>query len=129
MALKIISGAWISANDENREIRNSKRDQTFQEAGIKPASSMRDVHIPAQSRRSRTEALFSDAAGSRIKDDNLSKVVGQMQAALMGTGLSAPQIMPMLEQKSLGIVAYSPELLRLFFETDVLTSLEESISD
>lgn len=129
MALKIISGTWISANDENREIRNSKRDEMFQEAGIKPAASMREIHVPAQSRLSRTEALFPDAAGSRIKDDNLSKIVGHMQAALMRTGLSAPQIMPTVEQKSLGIVAYSPELLRLFFETDLLTSLEQSISD
>ena len=58
MALKITSGAWIAANRENREIRNSKRQQTFDEAGVQPAPSMRDIHVPAKVRLERTVALF-----------------------------------------------------------------------
>lgn len=129
MAIKIISGAWIAANHENRKQRNTKRQQTFDEAGIKPAPSMRDVHVPAQSRLPQTLALFPDAAGSRVKDDNLAAIAGRMKAEIEASGFAAPSVMPPVEQQSLGVVAYSVELLQLYFDTDQVTSLEWSIGD
>jgi hypothetical protein len=129
MALKITSGAWIAANRENREQRNSKRQQTFDEAGVKPASSLREVHVPAKARLGRTVALFPDAAGSRIKDDNLAAITERMNAAISAIGLSAPPVMRDVERQTLGILGYSPEVLKAFFDADHDTSLERSMSD
>ncbi|MCR4266323.1 hypothetical protein [Nitratireductor sp. ZSWI3] len=129
MALKIISGAWISANRENLAQRNAKRRNLFDAAGVKPASSMRDIYVSGQSRLEKTMALFADAAGSRIEDPNLAAVMAIMVAELGISGLAAPAVMPLIERQSLGVIGLSPEVLQAFFNTDHLTSLERSITD
>jgi hypothetical protein len=129
MALKITSGAWIAANRENRSQRNAKRQQLFDEAGIQPALSMRDVHVPAKARLEKTMALFADAAGSRIKDVNLASAADLMKAAIHTIGLSAPPVMRDVERQTLGILGFSPEVLKAFFEADHDTSLERSMAD
>jgi hypothetical protein len=129
MALKMTSGPWIAANRENRVQRNAKRQQTFDEAGVKPAPSLRETHVPSKARLEQTLALFPDAAGSRIVDENLEKITARMNAAIGALGLSAPSVMRDTEFQTLGILGFSPEVMKAFFEADHDTSLELSMSD
>jgi hypothetical protein len=90
---------------------------------------MRQVHVNAKARLNGTMALFPDAAGSRINDDNLAHVTELMKMAIHSVGLSAPSIMRGVERQTLGILGFSPEVLKAFFESDHDTSLERSMVD
>ena len=126
MTLKMTSGPWIAANRENRAQRNAKRQQMFEEAGVTPAPSMREIHVPGKARLERTMALFGDAGGSRIKDENLAAIAARMKAMIDETGLSTPAVMRDIERQTLGILGFSPEVLKAFFDADHDTSLEVS---
>ena len=49
-----------------------------------------------------------------------------MRLAIDSVGLSAPPVMRGIERQTLGILGYSPEVLKAFFEADHDTSLELS---
>lgn len=129
MALKITSGQWISAGRENRNQRNTKREQFFREAGVTPASSLRDIHVSGATRLSKVIALFGHASGDRIDDPNLKAIAGLMAAEIGQLGLSAPSVTPLQELKSLGVIGFSPDVLKAFFSADHITTLEWSTSD
>lgn len=128
MALKITSGEWIAAQVENREQRNAKRSETFAATSLKPAASMRDVHVPPPVRVTRVEALFDPAAGNRIGDEGLKEASALAASALAQVGLGRVSA-DLLEHQTWGILALSPEVLKAFFLSDHDTPLERSMFD
>lgn len=130
MALKIISGAWLAANDENRQQRDSKRKEFFAQSGIVPAKRMRDVFVPGEVRLERTLGLFEAATAGRVGgDQQLAAIVDQMKNEIGLIGLAASNIMPSVEQQAIGMLGYSPEAFKNFFDVDLETSLGRAFMD
>lgn len=124
MALKMTSGAWFAANDENRQQRDSKRKEFFEQSGTVPAKSMRDVFVPGSVRLARALALFETATALRIGgDEQLAAIVEQMKNEIGLVGLAASTIMPSVERQAIGMLGASPEAFNHFFDVDLETSL------
>ncbi len=127
MALKIIGDAWISANDENRGQRDAMRKQFFAQAGVTPASSLREVFIPGHVRLQHTLALFEDASAERIDGtESLEAVIAQMKLEIASLGLAAPDVMQMAQLQSSGLLGLSPEAFKAFFDVDLETTFGRS---
>lgn len=130
MALKIISGAWFAANDENRQQRDSKRKEFFEQSGIVPAKRMRDVFVPGSVRLERTLGLFEAATAERVGgDQQLAAIVDQMKSEIGFIGLAASNIMPEVERQAIGMLGYSPEAFKKFFNVDLETALGHAFKD
>lgn len=127
MALKMTGGAWIAANDENRGQRDHLRKAFFSEAGLKPVSSLREVSLPGHVRLERTLALFEEASAKRINSaDSLEPVISQMKAEIASLGLAAPEVMQGLQSQPLGLLGFSPETFKTFFDVDLETTFARS---
>lgn len=127
MALKITSGGWTSASDENRAQRDGLRHTFFAEAGIKPAKSLREVNIGPEARTAHTLALVAAAATNRIGDANLDHIATVAQAALIAAGLGVPSLSRPSEGSSFGIAALTPVVLQRFFKTDHHSAFDRSL--
>ncbi len=127
MALKITAGEWIAANDENREQRDTKRKEFFEQSGIMPAERIRDVFVPGTARLSRTLPLFEAASANRVGGNEvLSATVQQMMTEIMILGLAVPDVMPAVEHKAIGMLGLSPEAFKNFFNLDLETTFAKS---
>ena len=127
MALKITSGGWLSASDENRAQRDALRQAFFAQAGIAPARSLRDVNIGPERRTGQAMALVASAATNRIGDANLDAITAITQAEMLATGLGMHPLVRRPESSSLGIVALAPEVLQRFFVTDHHSAFDRSL--
>lgn len=127
MALKITSGGWTSASDENREQRDALRQAFFAEAGITPAKSLRAVNISPEVRTAQALALVAAATTNRIGDANLDQITSVAQAALIAAGLGVPSSSQAPESSSLGVMALAPEVLQRFFKTDHRSAFDRSL--
>ena len=127
MAVKITSGEWIGAAGQNRRQRDELRSAFFARAGIQPAPTLRDVHVPAMDRPKEIEKLLDAASGDRIGDAELVAITRRMWEALRAHGLNA--VNDGAEHRSWGIIALSPEVLKAFFLADHDTILERSMMD
>lgn len=127
MALKITSGGWTSASDENRAQRDALRQAFFAEAGIAPVKSLREVNIGPEARTTQALALVAAAENNRIGDANLDHIATIAQASLLAAGLGIPSLLRSSESSSLGIVALAPEVLQRFFKTDHRSAFDRSL--
>lgn len=127
MALKVTSGAWQAASEENKEQRNTLREQFFSQAGIKPAKSMREVHFPLASRLNKLAPQLDITKNNRLSDDGLKECAELAEAMITLSGLGIPSLTPRPESQTLGLLALSPEVLKRFFITDQETAFERSL--
>lgn len=127
MALKITSGGWLSASDENRAQRDALRQAFFAQAGVAPAKSLREVNIGQAERASNVLPLGVTPNANRIGDANLDHISAVAQAALIAAGLGVPSLPQRPETSSLGIVALAPEVLQRFFVTDHHSAFDRSL--
>lgn len=127
MGLKITSGVWSSASEENREQRNAARETFFRESGVQVASSLRDVYMSPAVRITRVMELMTKSIAPRIEDTDLPVIAVLAQAALAETGLAVPSMPTHFDSRPLGVSALAPEVLNSFFETDAATALERSL--
>ena len=127
MGIKLTSGAWMSANNENVEQRNTARDAFFDRVGVRRASSIRQVYIAPAARVPRALALLEQAASPRMEGDGLGEIAQQSALVLAGLGLGVPVVGQAYESRPLSISALSPEVLTAFFDVDFLATLEKSL--
>jgi hypothetical protein len=127
MALKVTSGAWVTAAKENQQQRDSHREEFFAQAGIKPAASLREVYLPLARRLALLQTQIGEAKADRIGDPTMVEAAGLAEQALLAVGLGTPSLPTAAELQPQGILALSPEVLKRFFLTDQETALERSL--
>ena len=127
MALKVTSQAWSIAGEENRAQRDTARTAFFAQAGVKPAKSMRHIFSKPEARAKQFKKAMEAAQENRVGEKSLDDITLAASAALDLTGLGVPSLSGLVHTRPLGILALSPEVLKVFFSSEHDTSLELSI--
>lgn len=127
MALKVTSQAWVIAGEENRAQRNTARAAFFAQAGVKPAKSMRHIFSKPDARAAQFKKAMQAAQKNKVGEKSLDDITLVANAALTLAGLGIPSLSGLIHSQPLGILAVSPEVLKMFFATEHDTALELSI--
>ena len=127
MALKVTSGAWVSASQENKVQRDGARKAFFADAGVQPQRTLRDLHIPLASRLGKVHEQIGHVDSNRIGDAGLTECAELAKAMLALGGLGIASVPMGVEHRTFGLAGLSPEVLKRFFVTDQETSLEKSL--
>jgi hypothetical protein len=124
--MKLLTGEWFAAEQENKALRDAKRKEFWSEVGIKPAKNTSEIDIAPGARLGLLQSLVDKTLSGREGDENLKAVtklagVHAVQLAIGsfshgGTSL-APDMMRM-----------APRQLRKFLLTDEETAYEWSLS-
>ena len=127
MALKMTSGSWNSAADQNRSQRDSLRQEFFAQTGVQPANSLRQIFLSPAQRISRIVELSQHCASPRVDAPSLSQITNAAMQAMALSGLSVPSVPGFSETRPLARSAVAPEVLRSFFLDQDETSLDQSL--
>lgn len=125
--MKVAKQEWLIAEQENKRIRDSLRQQFWTECGIKPARNTSEIDIPAAARVETFWAIFEKTQNGKEADAelrNITTLAGQQIAELLIGSFAngANSFAPDMDK-------IAPKILRAFFLGDSKTSYEWSAFD
>jgi hypothetical protein len=83
--IKLLSGEWVSAEAENKQLRDSKREEFWESLGVSRTRNLEEMDLPPMDRLANAQALLS-TAGSQTGNADILGVAGLASAALSAIG-------------------------------------------
>jgi hypothetical protein len=124
--MKLLTGEWFAAEQENKALRDAKRKEFWSDVGITPAKNTSEIDIAPGARLGLLQSLVEKTLNGKEGDEDLkavTKLAGAKAAQLAigsfshGGASMAPDMMKM-----------APRQLRKFLLTDEETAYEWSLS-
>ncbi|MUZ74916.1 hypothetical protein GOZ90_19695 [Agrobacterium vitis] len=119
--MKLMTDEWVSAEVENKHIRDAKREEFWESLGVNRARDLGAIDISPTDRLDNVQRLFSKA-GDKLNDVETSKIISLASLALKEIGPGTPAflgtIIP-LTMKDLTVFARSQ-----FFQTNVVPNYD-----
>ncbi|QND51887.1 hypothetical protein HB779_08205 [Phyllobacterium sp. 628] len=121
--MKLLTGEWQAAEQENKTLRDALRTQFWQECGIKPAKNTSDIDITPSSRSDLLQSLIQKTTSGKEDDVNLKDIT-----LLAGTQTANLAIGSFSHGANLAVdmMLLAPQSLRKYFITNEKTSYEWS---
>ena len=125
--MKLLTGEWMAAEQENKALRDRLRKQFWSEVGIQPAKNSSEIDLAPGSRLGLLQALVDQTLNGKEGDGNLKAVTALAGAAAAGLAIGSfshggPSMAP-------DMMKMSPKQLRKFLLTDEETAYEWANSE
>jgi hypothetical protein len=125
--MKLLTGEWFAAEQENKALRDAKRREFWSDAGIKPAKNTSEIDIAPGARLGLLQSLVDKTLGGKEGDENL-KVVTAL-AGVKAAGLAVGSFSHGGASMAPDMVKMAPKQLRKFLLTDEETAYEWANSE
>ncbi|WP_349963072.1 hypothetical protein [Rhizobium sp. ZPR3] len=79
--IKLLSDEWVSAEVENKQLRDSKREEFWESLGVSRTRDLSEIDVPPMERLATVQALLS-TAGDKIGDADIGAIASLASAAL-----------------------------------------------
>lgn len=124
--MKLLSGEWIAAENENKTIRDAARAQFWADVGVTPAKEAAEVSLAPAQRLGTIAGLVQTAVSGPEGDAELRRITAIAGGAVAQLGLggfahAATNLSP-------SIANMAPRALRSFFTGDERTAFELSLT-
>ena len=125
--MKLLTGEWFAAEQENKALRDAKRQEFWSDVGIRPAKNTSEIDIAPGERLGLLQSLVDRTLGGREGDENLKAVTklagaGGAQLAIGSFSHGGASFAP-------DMVKMAPKQLRKFLTTDEETAYEWANSE
>jgi hypothetical protein len=125
--MKLLTGEWFAAEQENKALRDAKRKQFWSEVGIKPAKNTSEIDIAPGARLGLMQSLVDKTLGGKEGDENLKAVT--KLAGVKAAGLAIGSFSHGGASMAPDMVQMAPKQLRKFLLTDEETAYEWANSE
>jgi hypothetical protein len=122
--MKLLTGEWFAAEQENKALRDAKRREFWSDAGIKPAKNTSEIDIAPGARLGLLQSLVDKTLGSKEGDENLKAVTAL--AGVKAAGLAIGSFSHGGASMAPDMVKMAPKTLRAYFLFQEKTSYEWS---
>jgi hypothetical protein len=124
--IKLLTGEWFAAEQENKALRDAKRKEFWSEVGIKPAKNTSEIDIAPGARLGLLQSLVDKTLGGKEGDENLKAVT--TLAGIKAAGLAIGSFSHGGASMAPDMNKMAPRHLRNFLLTDEETAYEWSLS-
>jgi hypothetical protein len=122
--MKLLTGEWVAAEQENKALRDRLRKQFWSDVGIKPAKNTSEVDIAPAARLALLKSLVDITLGGKEGDKEMKAVtaLAGAEAAKLAVGSFAHGGKSLAPDMNL----MAPTKMRLFFLIPDVTSYERA---
>ena len=124
--MKLLTGEWMAAEQENKALRDAKRKEFWSDVGIMPAKNTSEVDIAPGARLGLLQALVEMTLNGKEGDENLKAVTAL--AGVKAAGFAIGSFNHGGAGMAPDMVKMAPRQLRKFLLTDEETAYEWSLS-
>jgi hypothetical protein len=125
--MKLLTGEWFAAEQENKALRDAKRKEFWSDVGITPAKNTSEIDIAPGARLGLLQSLVDKTLGGKEGDEDLKAVTAL--AGVKAAGLALGSFSHGGASMAPDMVKMAPKNLRAFFLFQEKTSYEWSRTD
>ena len=125
--MKLLTGEWLAAEQENKALRDAKRKEFWSDVGIKPAKNTSEIDLAPGARLGLLQSLVDKTLGGREGDKNLKTIT--TLAGVKAAGLAIGSFSHGGPSMAPDMVKMAPKAKRAFFLFQEKTSYEWSTTD
>jgi hypothetical protein len=125
--MKLLTGEWLAAEQENKALRDRLRQQFWSDVGITPAKNTSQVDIAPETRLGLLQSLVDRTLNGKEDDENL-KAISALAGAQVA-GLAVGSFSHGGTSMAPDMVKMAPKNLREFLLTDEETAYEWANSE